>query len=172
MSDPPKRPVTPIGLRSPELVFENKINKDQDIWSFRCLIFELLTNRPLFLVCSMRNDERIDDNHFLQFYDILGPLPSRLLSQYPRARLYCNEKGEKVKHYIGDLPEGYDPNEIQPMPPLEQLFDRERPDELSAEEAGVIKGLLRQILDYDSSKRPSASELLKHPWFTAMGRAH
>lgn len=172
MSDPPDRLVTPVGLRSPELVFENKISKDQDIWSFGCMIFELLTSRQLFLVGTMASDEEIDDDHFLQFYDILGPLPSRIHSQYPRARVYCNGQGEKVKHYIGDLPEGFDPNEIQPMPSLEQFFDQERPAELSVEEAGVIKGLLRQILDYDPCKRPSASELLRHPWFSNMGNVN
>lgn len=163
MSDPPHGLVTPMGLRSPELVFENRITKDQDISSFGCLVFELLTGRQLFLVGTMASDEEIDDDHFLQFYDILRPLSRRILSQYLRARVYFNEKGEQVKHYIGDLPEGYDPNEIQPMPSLKQFFDQKRPAKLSVKEAGVIKGLLRQILDNDSSKRPSASELLRHP---------
>jgi serine/threonine protein kinase len=40
---PPENFVTPLGLRSPELILLNRINRAQDIWSFGCLIFEFLT---------------------------------------------------------------------------------------------------------------------------------
>ncbi|KAI9931092.1 hypothetical protein MW887_010749 [Aspergillus wentii] len=165
VSDPPKESFTPVGLRSPELVFENKINKDQDIWSFGCSIYELLTGKLLFAVADMGDDEEIDDDHFLQFHDILGPLPGRLIAQYPRAHLYCNEAGEIITRYIGKIPEGADPAGLEPLPSLEECFDKKKPAELSDEEAGVVKKLLRWILDYDPAKRPSASELLAHPWF-------
>jgi serine/threonine protein kinase len=162
--------VTPVALRSPELIIENKINKDQDIWGFGCLIFELFTGRHLFLVTDMGHEDEVDDDHFLQLNDVLGPAP--ILAKYPRAHIYYNEKGEKVKNYIGELPEGFDPSTIEPSPSLEKAFDEEKPGDMSAEEAHVIKGLLRWILDYDPTKRPSASELLKHPWFSTTGETN
>lgn len=161
--------MTPVALRSPELIFKQEINKDQDIWSFGCLIFELFTGRHLFLVSNMGNKEETDDDHFLQFNDVLGPLPESLREKYPRARIYFNEKGEKVKNYIGELPEGFDPSTIKPFPSLEKSFDDEKPADMSAEEADTIKGILRWILDYHAAKRPSAAELLKHLWFSAIG---
>lgn len=48
ISEPPARPVTPLGLRSPELVLGQTIGEAQDIWSFGCLMFEFLTGRALF----------------------------------------------------------------------------------------------------------------------------
>ncbi|QKX57758.1 uncharacterized protein TRUGW13939_04878 [Talaromyces rugulosus] len=168
LSDPSNKLVTPVALRSPELIFEKKINKDQDIWSFGCLIFELFTSRHLFLVTDMGREEEVNDDHFLQFNDVLGPLPGTLLAKYPRAHIYYNEKGEKVKNYIGELPEGFDPSTIEPSPSLEQAFDKEKPVDIDDEEGYIIKGILRCILDYDPAKRPSASELLKHPWFSAI----
>ncbi|KAK5673725.1 hypothetical protein LTS12_029769, partial [Elasticomyces elasticus] len=42
-TDPPTKPVTPLGLRAPELILTGAVNNTVDIWSFGCLIFELIT---------------------------------------------------------------------------------------------------------------------------------
>ncbi|KAL2835280.1 kinase-like domain-containing protein [Aspergillus cavernicola] len=169
LSDPPPTLVTPVALRSPELLFENKVNKVQDVWIFGCLIFELFTGRHLVLVTGMGNREEVDDDHFLQFNVILGPVPPSLRAKYPRAHIYYNEKGEQVKNYIGELPDGFDPGTIEASPTVEHAFDTAKPADMGVEEAHVIKGLLRWILDYDPAKRPLASEFLEHPWFSAVG---
>ncbi|KAL2135241.1 hypothetical protein VTI74DRAFT_9333 [Chaetomium olivicolor] len=49
--------------------------------------------------------------------------------------------------------------------PLEVLFERNKPDDIDAEEARVIATLIRRILKYDASERPSAEELLREKWF-------
>lgn len=171
---PPAKPVTPLGLRCPELVLGEPITQAQDIWSFGCLMFEFITARMLFSVTGLpglteaKTEEykrRDDDDHFLQFADVLGDLPSGILSRWPRSHLYVNDRGEVTKHYIGNLPEGYDISSIEPQSSLEAFFDREKPVDLNASEASVVVKLLRYILQYDSAKRPSASEILSHPWF-------
>ncbi|KAL3462353.1 kinase-like domain-containing protein [Aspergillus heterothallicus] len=170
LTNPPSEVVTPVALRSPELVFTNTINKDQDVWSFGCLILELFTGRHLFLVTDMDDDrDEVDDDHFLQFHDVLGPIPHPLWSKYPRAHIYYNEQGEKIRNYIGELPEGFDPATIEPMLPLERAFDEEKPGDMSADDADNVKRVLRWILDYDPGRRPSAAELLRDPWFVAIG---
>ncbi|KAK2776941.1 hypothetical protein FQN52_003274 [Onygenales sp. PD_12] len=49
--------------------------------------------------------------------------------------------------------------------PLEVQFEKNKPDDINAEEARVITSLIRSILQYDRSKRPTAEELLQHEWF-------
>ena len=49
--------------------------------------------------------------------------------------------------------------------PLETLFAENKPADIDNAEAGVITSLIRSILKYNPSKRPSAIELLQHPWF-------
>lgn len=109
----------------------------------------------------------MNDDHLLQLSDILGPIPGFLRSQWPRADVYFNAEGEKIKNYIGDLPEGHlDPEELQPEGVvLEERFEREKPAEIRPEEAKEITALLRWILQYDESERPSTTEILRHPWF-------
>jgi non-specific serine/threonine protein kinase len=176
LSDPPAKLVTPVSLRSPELMITNTVSKDQDIWGFGCLIFELFAGRPLFVVPDMGSRESVDDDHFLQFHGILGPIPHFLWSKYPRTHIYYNDKGELVKNYIDDCSDesdsdsdpDLDPGENEPWAPLETAFDEEKPKDLSDEDTESVKRLLAWILDYDPGKRPSAGELLEDPWFVSI----
>ncbi|KAL3477219.1 kinase-like domain-containing protein [Aspergillus californicus] len=162
-SNPPSNPVTPVGLRSPQLVFKNQIPTDQDIWSFGCLIFELITGSPLFVIAGVDDDDDLKETCFSVFREILGPLPEHFLACLPRPHLYSNEKG-----YTGPLPPGVDPSDYPPFPPLEELFDKNKPEEMNDQEAGFVKTLLRWTLQYEQEDRPSASDLLRHPWFATM----
>lgn len=47
---------------------------------------------------------------------------------------------------------------------MEELFDQAGPD-LDKEEAHKVKALIRWILQYDPTKRPSPAEILFDPWF-------
>ncbi|CEN61258.1 hypothetical protein ASPCAL07920 [Aspergillus calidoustus] len=152
-------------------MFTNTINKDQVIWSFGCLIFELFAGRPLFVVPDMGSRESVDDDHFLQFHDILGPIPHSLWSKYSRAHIYHNEKGELVKHYIGELSSGSESDSVEPLAPLEGAFEEEKPEDLTVKDAENVKRLLLYILDYDPGKWPSAGELLEDPWFVGIAAA-
>ena len=45
------------------------------------------------------------------------------------------------------------------------------PPEMDAGEVEVVGVLLRQILQYNPAKRPTAADLLKDPWFEAIGES-
>ncbi|KAL2850097.1 hypothetical protein BJX68DRAFT_237319 [Aspergillus pseudodeflectus] len=113
----------------------------------------------------MGSRESVDDDHFLQLHDILGPVP------HSDAHIYYNEKGELVKHYIGELSSGPVSDLIEPLEPLERAFEEEKPEDLSVKDTKNVKRLLTRILDYDPGKRPSAGELLEDPWFVGIGAA-
>ena len=50
--DPPAKTVAPLGLRAPELSSTAVIDNTVDVWSFGCLILELITGEALF--CEVR----------------------------------------------------------------------------------------------------------------------
>ena len=227
-SHPPESHVTPLALRSPELILGDPISEAQDIWSFGCLVFEFLTGRKLFHLIpappfdaadengnlriptengnhelvdmdgnwaaanengnkatntndTKRNyaeykalereynteeDASIDDDHLLQLAHLLGPLPTDFRIQYPRSDLYFDEQGRLTHHHVhhtGDSDS--DTEDVGSWPSLEGYFDQEKGADLAEDEAEVVKQLLRSILQVDATKRPSASELLAHPWF-------
>ncbi|KAK4696191.1 hypothetical protein P7C71_g1685, partial [Lecanoromycetidae sp. Uapishka_2] len=230
-AQPPAKPVTPLGLRSPELILGEPINQAQDIWSFGCLMFEYITGRMMFSVMPplpgtaeeerhmlMARDDDVDDvanateveeeegsktfhgppedeergcigisrdgntndeddgyiggsdddtddDHVLQLAATLGPLPLDFRARYPRSSLHFNEEGQVTKDYVGSLGEDQNASDIETLPSLEVFFDREKGADLGDEEASTIKSLLRTILRVDAGERPSAAELVVHPWF-------
>lgn len=123
-------------------------------------MFELLTGVPLFPVMP---DEG-DDSHILMMIGALGPLPERLLSQWDQAHRYFRSNGEQFNSMV-DGPD----IELLPPDPLETVFHREKRCEFDAGEEESVINMLKQILRYEPEKRPSAEELLSHPWFADSG---
>ena len=50
---PPEKPVTPLALRNPVLMFSESITKAQDIWSFGSLMFEFIIGRMMTSVTPL-----------------------------------------------------------------------------------------------------------------------
>ena len=162
MQEPPDSTVTPTALRAPELILGGKIDSSIDIWSFGCLIFEILTGVPLFSVMVLFEDDRetTDDEHLLQMNDILEPLPDIWLQErWPRAKTYFGSARERLgpSHVDQDKPYIDDPLEVR--------FEEHKPNDVDESEAHLITSLIRSILKYEPSQRPTAEELLRHPWF-------
>lgn len=54
--------------RAPEIVLGNKYDHAVDMWSLGCIVFELITGKPLF--------PAKDENELIEFFFItLGPIP-------------------------------------------------------------------------------------------------
>ncbi|KAL8903828.1 MAG: hypothetical protein Q9171_007266 [Xanthocarpia ochracea] len=153
-----KDPITPVGLRSPELTLKAPFDHSIDIWSFGCLVFELLTGRPLFAV-GRQNMDNCDDDHLLQMIDVLGPLPKHLFSRWSRSSKYFSDNGELINSMIDGPPR------IHRFEPLENLFRQNKSNEIAEEEEGLVLDLLRYVLRYEPKERPSAEDILKHTWF-------
>ncbi|KAI9755270.1 MAG: hypothetical protein M1815_005132 [Lichina confinis] len=172
MSRPQGRTATPLALRAPELILGDRRTKSQDIWSFGCLVFEFLTGYALLTVWDdSEGDPETIDEFFLVLSDTLGPLPSFLRSGWPNASLYYDNEGKMIKNYIGDPPSPpvFDPktNMVEGFS-LEGWFDESKPADVGPEERKEIIALLRHILQYDEKLRPSAEELLQHPWISGL----
>lgn len=50
---------------------------------------------------------------------------------------------------------------------LENEFRDLKPDDMDEEEVEEVVRMMRWILQYDASKRPSAKAVLAHPWFSS-----
>ncbi|GJD02340.1 serine/threonine-protein kinase SRPK3 [Colletotrichum higginsianum] len=160
-TDPPTKPVTPVGLRAPEMILTKTVDRTLDIWSFGCLIFELITGQPLF--CIPGSDFE-DDEHLLSLTAVLGALPENLFQHWKTASLYFTPDREPFNCQLGGPGEGEEPLMLE-QTSMEELFDRADPD-ISEEEACAVKELIRRILRYNPAERPSPAELLRDPWFS------
>lgn len=162
-NNPPKKPVTPTGLRSPELVLKGEIHHSLDIWSFGCLLFELTTGQPLFCVPGPGSEKELNDDHLLVLEERLGPLPEDLYHLWKTASQYYTPDRKLYNCQIGGVPEGEEPLMLERLS-MEEAFDQTKP-ELGEEEAEKVKKLIRRILQYDPSRRLSVVEILQDPWF-------
>jgi len=127
----------------------------------------------------------------IQLTDVIQPLPKDLLPRWPRASRYYGPNGERLDARpwdydgseglsgtasdSGDDDQEYDELEDseeamedygppKPFDSLEKLFGKYKPDDINEEEEEQVLSLLRSIFQYDSSTRPSVTDLLEHPW--------
>ncbi|KAJ6190004.1 hypothetical protein N7519_000025 [Penicillium mononematosum] len=159
-TDPPDKPVTPVGLRAPELILTGAVNNTLDVWSFGCIVFELITGQPLFCIPY---SEMEDDDHLLSLTAQLGALPNELFKHWTTSSLYFTPERKLFNCQLGGVAPGQEPLMLE-QASMEESFDRAGPD-LDEEEAHKVKALIRWILHYDPAKRPSPAEILSDPWF-------
>lgn len=152
--------ITPVGLRPPELILTGAVHKSLDVWSFGCLVFELMTGQLLF--CIPESDFE-DDDHLLSLTSLLGALPDGLFKQWTTSSLYFTLERTLFNCQLGGVSEGGKPLMVE-QTTMDELFDQASPD-LGKEEAFKVKELIRWILQYDPEKRPAPAEILSDPWF-------
>ncbi|KAK2027779.1 serine protein kinase [Colletotrichum zoysiae] len=162
-TDPPANPVTPVGLRAPELILNKVVDPTLDIWSFGCLVFELITGQPLF--CVPGSDFE-DDEHLLTLIERLGDLPEEIWQEWKTSSLYFTPERRLYNCQLGGVGDGEEPLMLE-QTTMEEAFDEAAP-ELTKEDASAVKKLIRRILRYDPRERPSAAELLLDPWFQSI----
>ncbi|KAK3991129.1 kinase-like domain-containing protein [Cladorrhinum sp. PSN332] len=148
-----------LSITQPLLILAGTIDNTTYVWSFGCLVFELVTGEPLF---TLGRSEWQDDEHLLDMHTSLGPLPDGLFRRWKTSSLYFTPERDLYNLEPGGAPKG-----------LETLYEAESMEELfgtgvdlDKEEARKITGLIRRILQYDPAKRPSPAELLRDPWFS------
>ncbi|EWZ29539.1 CMGC/SRPK protein kinase [Fusarium oxysporum Fo47] len=127
-------------------------------------------------------DETSNDEHLIQLWEVIGPLPKPLLEKWRRADQYLDSSGNRLEiksqedgHISGgddkDLGDGMD--EENDGPPLadpgqflslEDLIMAEGPGDIDEAESQELLGLLRWVFQYDPAHRPSATDLINHPW--------
>eukprot|EP00002_Diphylleia_rotans_P026105 TRINITY_DN5194_c0_g1_i3.p1 TRINITY_DN5194_c0_g1~~TRINITY_DN5194_c0_g1_i3.p1 ORF type:complete len:582 (-),score=128.42 TRINITY_DN5194_c0_g1_i3:599-2344(-) len=122
--------------RAPELlVGDTEYSKPVDIWAIGCMVAELKNGAPLF-----PGESDIDQLRLIM--RAFGPLPRCLVEVFEKNPLFKNSAAPTVTS-----------EEIQSIP---DRFSWYSPDLMS---------LLMSCLAYEPSRRATAAELLKHPFF-------
>ncbi|KAK0430418.1 kinase-like protein [Armillaria borealis] len=147
--------ISPLSLRPPEIIIGGSWDEKVDIWTFGCLIFELVTGGALFkyVPCPKFG---LDEPNFMLYQMICftgEDFGSQQLSVSPLAGQFfdstctCNLKANP--------------------PILDFPFDLSIKRLKVIEEADVlpIAALMRRCLRLDPAQRASAAELLSDPWF-------
>ncbi|KAI0535175.1 serine/threonine-protein kinase SRPK3 [Xylaria digitata] len=178
IDNPPASPLTPLGYRAPEMILGNRVDCTIDIWCFGCLMFELLTDRPLFEVTGFLCPPHVvDDDHLIQLSEIISPLPQHMRDAWPKYTSYFGPNGERLNVEPSDFddaewrrdimadqpPGGYGPPTS--IPSLEDSFFKYKAKDIGEAEARELVSLLREILQIEPSKRPSTTQLLQKRWF-------
>ncbi|CAD8127800.1 unnamed protein product [Paramecium sonneborni] len=78
--------------RSPEVLLGIKYNPTADIWSFACMIFEMLTGDYLFEPRQGPNFSKNED-HLAQIQELLGKFPYEYGTRGAKAKRYFSQNG-------------------------------------------------------------------------------
>eukprot|EP01054_Gregarina_sp_Poly1_P007106 Gregarina_sp_Poly_1__7105@NODE_388_length_8987_cov_115_762892_g317_i0_p1_GENE_NODE_388_length_8987_cov_115_762892_g317_i0NODE_388_length_8987_cov_115_762892_g317_i0_p1_ORF_typecomplete_len762_score126_13Pkinase/PF00069_25/5_7e20Pkinase/PF00069_25/1_1e19Pkinase_Tyr/PF07714_17/3_9e09Pkinase_Tyr/PF07714_17/1_9e06Kinaselike/PF14531_6/0_13Kinaselike/PF14531_6/0_067Pkinase_fungal/PF17667_1/0_0023Kdo/PF06293_14/0_045RIO1/PF01163_22/0_03RIO1/PF01163_22/6_9e03APH/PF01636_23/0_11APH/PF01636_23/1_8e03DUF11 len=142
--------------RSPEVLMAAGYDTSADIWSFACLMFELVTGDYLFEPKGSEEYTR-DEDHLALIIELLGPVPKSLLERARDKEVYFNS--DSCLRNIRDL-KYWGIEDV--------LIHRYH---FKPAEASYVSDFLLPMLEIEPNKRATAQDMLKHPWLQLVGKA-
>lgn len=135
--------------RSPEVILGIQYNETADIWSFACMLFELLTGEFLYDPKKDANYKKSED-HLALMMEMLNKFPTSYSTSGTNSKKYVDDNGN-LKHipamnYMG----------------LKDLMMKYHG--IKESEAEALSKFMEPMLRIHPYQRASASEMLKHPW--------
>ncbi|KAL6637853.1 hypothetical protein ACP70R_025425 [Stipagrostis hirtigluma subsp. patula] len=135
--------------RCPEVILGSKYSTSADLWSFACICFELATGDVLFDPHSGDNFDR-DEDHLALMMELLGMMPRKIALGGRYSRDFFNRYGD-LRHI----------RRLRFWPLNKVLMEKY---EFTEKNANDMADFLVPILDFVPEKRPTAAQLLQHPW--------
>lgn len=137
--------------RSPEVLLGYHWGCLADLWSFACLVFELLTGDYLYDPREGSTYSK-DDDHIAQIIELIGPFPRSMLKESYYARDFFNSRGEL--HRILKL---------KPWGFKNVLVEKYK---FSVSDAVEIADFLLPMLQLQPELRADAGGMVNHPWLS------
>lgn len=129
--------------RAPEVILGLRYGPPMDIWSFACIVCELLIGHPLF--------GGIDEPEQMELYmEALGMPPTDMIERSPRKNYFFDENYKTISHSSSRKRRRVGSSSIAS---LTKILN---PDLLD---------LLSKCFEWDQEHRITASEALQHPFF-------
>ncbi|OMJ84104.1 hypothetical protein SteCoe_14857 [Stentor coeruleus] len=135
--------------RGPEVIIGISYNHTADLWSFACMLFELITGDFLFEPRTGKDFDK-DDDHLAQMVETLGFFPKSFSLSGVNSKKYFTIKGElrRIK-------------QLRIWPLKNVLLEKYR---IKEEEASALASFLLPMLVYEPAKRATAEQMLGHFW--------
>jgi serine/threonine-protein kinase SRPK3 len=137
--------------RSPEVILGVSYNYTADVWSFACMLFELITGDFLFEPKSGSAFDK-DDDHLAQMIETLGELPKNFALSGRNSRNFFRSDGTLRK-----IPE------LRYWPLRQVLTEKYH---IKDSEAKPLSSFLLPMLVFRPEARASAQQCLNHPWLS------
>lgn len=137
--------------RSPEVLLGYHWGASADLWSFACLMFELLTGDYLFDPRSGKSYSK-DDDHIAQIIELIGHVPRTMLKESYYARDFFNSRGELLRI-----------SKLKPWGLKDVLVEKYK---FPVSDAVEISEFLSPMLALQPEKRADAGGMVNHPWLS------
>ncbi|OQE05541.1 hypothetical protein PENVUL_c023G08309 [Penicillium vulpinum] len=139
---------TPLPVRAPEVIFQDRIDYRVDLWSMGCMLFELFAGQPPF------------DTFLITPPILVGQMREMVSDELP-------ERWHKIWDMMnaddGETPEGTAPN-LQEW--LEEVyFESPQSPDLTRDDIARLGQIIGRVLLFEPSARASARQILEDPWF-------
>lgn len=135
--------------RSPEVIIGVSYNYTADLWSFACMLFELITGDFLFEPKSGRDFDK-DDDHLAQMIETLGQIPVDFALSGVNSKRFFTREGELRRI-----------RQLRFWPLRSVLVEKYR---ITESEAQQLASFLLPMMAYKPENRESAEAALRHPW--------
>lgn len=129
--------------RAPEIVIGVDYGSEIDVWSFACVLCEMVTGKPIF--------EAEDEQELIQmFMKIIGLPPKWMIESGKRREYYFNDEGKPIiePNSYGVIHKPGTSNLVKETGIKDQLF------------MSLIAGCLK----WDPKQRFTPDQILHHPW--------
>ncbi|KAF2225478.1 kinase-like domain-containing protein [Elsinoe ampelina] len=144
----------PLILRAPELLLADHMDEKADIWALGGAIYRLMTFRDLFSIDQYLTDDEQKTEQLQSMVEVLGPPRAGSM----RDRLQQLDIIDGEGHLTAARRD--DPMSYTFQQQMEQYKSMTRHNRDTA----PFEDFVRYLFSWDQVVRPSADDLLRHPW--------